>query len=209
MLFHGSIAWPASASVNASPALSPPPAHDSRSTWFATPSSWGSFLPDSPALSDCPSFLFPRVKNPVNSNFLSPRRSGRFGLDAFVEDPRVVRVVGQHLSGVAKTVTVSGPVDAHAVSSLDIHLDQGLEDQPCQRMAPNRLEICAPTRKRKNEPKFSASPPKRKKWKNEPNCPPDPRSPEIAKRRTPPNPVTYFWAIGDRARINRRTTGTA
>ena len=47
-LFHGSIVRPASASVNASPAMSPPPAHDSRSTWFTTPSLWGSFLPDSP-----------------------------------------------------------------------------------------------------------------------------------------------------------------
>ena len=47
-LFHGSIVRPASASVNASPAMSPPPAHDSRSTWFAAPSLWGSFLPDSP-----------------------------------------------------------------------------------------------------------------------------------------------------------------
>ena len=39
---------PASASVNASPATSPSPAHDSRSAWFATPSLWGSFIPDSP-----------------------------------------------------------------------------------------------------------------------------------------------------------------
>ena len=40
---------PASASVNASPALSPAPAHDSRSAWFATPSLWGSFYPRLPA----------------------------------------------------------------------------------------------------------------------------------------------------------------
>jgi len=46
-LFHGSIARPVRASVNASPAMSPPPAHDSRSGWFATPFLWGSFLPDS------------------------------------------------------------------------------------------------------------------------------------------------------------------
>ena len=39
---------PASASVNASPAMSPSPAHDSRSAWFATPSLWGSFIPNSP-----------------------------------------------------------------------------------------------------------------------------------------------------------------
>ena len=39
---------PASASVNASPAMSPSPAHDSRSAWFATPSLWGSFIPYSP-----------------------------------------------------------------------------------------------------------------------------------------------------------------
>jgi hypothetical protein len=39
---------PASASVNASPAMSPPPPHDSRSAWFATPSLWGSFIPNSP-----------------------------------------------------------------------------------------------------------------------------------------------------------------
>ena len=37
---------PAGASVNASPAVSPPPAHDSRSAWFATLSLWGSFIPD-------------------------------------------------------------------------------------------------------------------------------------------------------------------
>ena len=39
---------PASASVNASPAMSPSPAHDSRSAWFPTPSLWGSFIPYSP-----------------------------------------------------------------------------------------------------------------------------------------------------------------
>ena len=39
---------PASASVNASAAASPPPPHDSRSAWFATPSLWGSFIPNSP-----------------------------------------------------------------------------------------------------------------------------------------------------------------
>jgi hypothetical protein len=39
---------PASSSVNASPAMSPSPAHDSRSAWFATPSLWGSFIPYSP-----------------------------------------------------------------------------------------------------------------------------------------------------------------
>ena len=38
----------ARASVNASPAMSPAPAHDSRSGWFATPFLWGSFIPDFP-----------------------------------------------------------------------------------------------------------------------------------------------------------------
>jgi hypothetical protein len=38
---HG---WPACAHVNASPAMLPPPAHDSGSEWFATPSLCGSFI---------------------------------------------------------------------------------------------------------------------------------------------------------------------
>jgi hypothetical protein len=47
--FRGSIAPPTSASVNASPAMSPPPAHDSRSAWFATPSLVGLLHPRLPA----------------------------------------------------------------------------------------------------------------------------------------------------------------
>jgi hypothetical protein len=41
---HG---WPAWAPVNASPATSRPPAHDSGSSWFATPCLYGSFIRDS------------------------------------------------------------------------------------------------------------------------------------------------------------------
>jgi hypothetical protein len=37
---------PAGAPANASPAMSPPPARDSRSGWFATPFLWGSCIPD-------------------------------------------------------------------------------------------------------------------------------------------------------------------
>ena len=36
--------WPACAPVNASPAMLPPPAHDSGSGWFATPFLYGSFI---------------------------------------------------------------------------------------------------------------------------------------------------------------------
>ena len=39
--------WPACAPVNASPATSRPPAHDSGSSWFATPCLYGSFVRDS------------------------------------------------------------------------------------------------------------------------------------------------------------------
>jgi len=56
--FHGSIPSPSVPLSNASPAMSPPPAHDSRSGWFAAPFPWGSCIPDSlpvcPALSGCP-----------------------------------------------------------------------------------------------------------------------------------------------------------
>ena len=36
--------WPACTPVNASPAVLPPPAHDSGSGWFAIPSRYGSFI---------------------------------------------------------------------------------------------------------------------------------------------------------------------
>ena len=39
--------WPARSPVNASPAASLPPADDSGSAWCATPSLWGSCIPDS------------------------------------------------------------------------------------------------------------------------------------------------------------------
>jgi hypothetical protein len=48
-LFRGSIAQPIRAPVNASPAASPPPAHDSGSARFATPFAVGLFHPQLPA----------------------------------------------------------------------------------------------------------------------------------------------------------------
>jgi len=40
--------WPACAPVNASPAMLPPPAHDSGSGWVASPFLYGSFIRNSP-----------------------------------------------------------------------------------------------------------------------------------------------------------------
>src|SRR6266849_489060 len=62
--------WPACAPVNASPATSRPPAHDSGSSWFATPCLYGSFIRDSmpvyPGAPPAPFFLLCQRHGPLH-----------------------------------------------------------------------------------------------------------------------------------------------
>jgi len=107
---------PPAPEVNASPALSPPPAHDSRSGWFAIPSRWCSF----PRLSAGLSRRFQAVPFLSNSGSVpeppEPPLMGRY--------PQRLAVLGGHNQ--AKVVALlradpSGNVGArHAVPAAPL-----------------------------------------------------------------------------------------